>query len=73
MPAQYAKQSRRSRLYFIKMTLINIYQRMITARFVEDPSAPFQIATDSPDRNYFNLGLNMAATWPARAIGLHQL
>ncbi len=44
-------------------------QRMITARFVEDPSAPFQTATDSPDRNYFNLGLSMAATWPAGRSG----
>lgn len=44
-------------------------QRMITARFVEDPSAPFQIATDSPDRNYFNLGLSMAATWPGGRSG----
>jgi outer membrane autotransporter protein len=44
-------------------------QRMITARFVEDPSAPFQISTDSPDRNYFNLGLSMAATWPGGRSG----
>jgi len=44
-------------------------QRMITARFVEDPSAPFQISTDSPDRNYFNMGLSMAATWPGGRSG----
>jgi outer membrane autotransporter protein len=44
-------------------------QRLITARFVEDPSAPFQITTDSPDRNYFDLGLAVAATWPAGRSG----
>ena len=44
-------------------------QRKITARFVEDPSAPFQISTDSPDRNYFNLGMSLAATWPGGRSG----
>ena len=44
-------------------------QRMITARFMENPSSQFQISTDSPDRNYFNLGLSMAATWPGGRSG----
>lgn len=39
-------------------------QRLITARFAEDPSASFQITTDSPGRDYFNLGAALAATWP---------
>jgi len=44
-------------------------QRLITARFVEDPATPFQISTDSPDRNYFNLGLAVAAAWPGGRSG----
>jgi uncharacterized protein with beta-barrel porin domain len=44
-------------------------QRLITARFIQDPSAPFQISTNSPDRNYFNLGMSLAATWPGGRSG----
>lgn len=38
--------------------------RLITAHFVADPSVSFSVATDSPDRNYFNVGFGMAATLP---------
>ena len=38
--------------------------RFITSRFVEDPTAGFSFATDDPDRNYFNIGLNIAGTLP---------
>ena len=37
--------------------------RLITASFVEDPTAPFSISTDTPDRNYFNFGLALTATF----------
>ncbi len=38
--------------------------RLITARFVEDPSAAFSIRTDVPDRDYFKLGAALSATFP---------
>ncbi|MEJ2347533.1 MAG: autotransporter outer membrane beta-barrel domain-containing protein [Gammaproteobacteria bacterium] len=38
--------------------------REITVRFAADPSVPFTINTDSPDRDYVNLGASLAATFP---------
>lgn len=38
--------------------------RQITVRFAADPSVPFTIKTDSPSRNYANLGASLAATFP---------
>jgi len=38
--------------------------RLITARFVEDPTVAFSIPTDAPDRDYFKLGVALAATFP---------
>ena len=40
--------------------------RFITARFLYDPSStplPFNLATDAPDRDYFNLGVGLSATF----------
>lgn len=38
-------------------------KRTITTRFVNDPGAqPISFATDDPDRNFFNLGIALAAT-----------
>lgn len=38
--------------------------RYITARFLNDPAAGrFEIATDDPDRDYFNLGLGVSAVF----------
>ena len=37
--------------------------REITSHFVVDPSVPFTIRTDDPDRNYFNLGVGASATF----------
>ena len=40
--------------------------RFITARFVYDTSStplPFNLATDDPDRDYFNLGAGLSATF----------
>lgn len=35
-----------------------------TARFINDPSSgSFEVATDSPDRDYFKLGLSVSATF----------
>ena len=40
-------------------------QRTITFRFVDNLTAgPFFFQNDPPDRNYFNLGLGVAAVWP---------
>lgn len=39
-------------------------QRLIIARFVENPTVAFNVATDKPDRNYFDVGVALAATWP---------
>jgi len=38
--------------------------RLITARFVEDPTAAFSIPTDNPDRDYFRFGAALSATFP---------
>lgn len=38
--------------------------RLITAHFVAAPGVSFSVATDSPDRNYFNIGFGVAATLP---------
>ncbi len=38
--------------------------RLITARFVEDPSTAFSIPTDNPDRDYFRFGTALSATFP---------
>ncbi|MCF6323083.1 MAG: autotransporter outer membrane beta-barrel domain-containing protein [Gammaproteobacteria bacterium] len=38
--------------------------RLITARFVENPTTAFSIQTDAPDRNYFKLGTALSATFP---------
>ncbi|MFO1351111.1 MAG: autotransporter domain-containing protein [Gammaproteobacteria bacterium] len=38
--------------------------RRLTSRFLEDPSVPFSITTDDPDRNYFNIGIGAAAVFP---------
>ena len=38
--------------------------RLITAHFVADPGVSFSVATDNPDRNYFNVGFGVAATLP---------
>ncbi len=39
-------------------------ERNIDARFVNDPSgATFSVRTDSPDRNFFNTGVGIAATF----------
>jgi outer membrane autotransporter protein len=44
--------------------------RLITSRFVNDPTlTPFSIPTDSPDRNYFNLGIGAKAVFPRRITG----
>lgn len=38
--------------------------RFISARFLDDPtSTSFSLRTDHPDRNYFNLGTGLAATF----------
>lgn len=40
-------------------------QRNINFRFVDNPAAgSFRFQNDPPDRNYFNLGLGIAAVWP---------
>jgi outer membrane lipase/esterase len=42
--------------------------RFITARFLYDPSStplPFNLQTDDPDRDYFNLGVGLSATFAA--------
>ncbi|MFZ0254210.1 MAG: Calx-beta domain-containing protein [Gammaproteobacteria bacterium] len=39
--------------------------RLITSRFLNDPTlTPFAVPTDSPDRNYFNLGIGAKADFP---------
>ncbi|VAW89951.1 hypothetical protein MNBD_GAMMA17-2046 [hydrothermal vent metagenome] len=38
--------------------------RLIIARFVEDPTSAFSIATDNPDRDYFKFGAALSATFP---------
>nr|MBS0021406.1 autotransporter outer membrane beta-barrel domain-containing protein [Gammaproteobacteria bacterium] len=44
--------------------------RLITSRFVNDPTlTPFSIPTDSPDRNYFNLGIGAKAVFPRHITG----
>jgi len=38
--------------------------RTITSRFVNDPAnTPLALATDGPDRNFFNLGTSLSATF----------
>ena len=37
--------------------------RQITSHFVSSPSTPFSVQTDAPDRNYFNIGTAIAATF----------
>ena len=37
--------------------------RQITSHFVGSPSTPFSLQTDDPDRNYFNIGAAIAATF----------
>jgi len=38
--------------------------RLITARFVNDPlRQPIRFATDSPDRDYVNIGVALSATF----------
>jgi uncharacterized protein YhjY with autotransporter beta-barrel domain len=38
--------------------------RLITARFLNDPSqTSFNLKTDSPDTNFFNLGAGLSATF----------
>ncbi|MCU7906143.1 MAG: autotransporter domain-containing protein [Candidatus Thiodiazotropha sp. (ex Epidulcina cf. delphinae)] len=39
-------------------------ERLITAAFVEDPTAPFSVVTDRADEDYFNYGFGLAATLP---------
>ena len=40
--------------------------RFITARFLDDPtSTSFRLHTDDPDRDYFNLGVGLSATFAA--------
>ena len=44
--------------------------RFIDGRFVYiDPQPTFSVATDDPDRNYFNLGLGVSATFGAGKSG----
>lgn len=44
--------------------------RLITSRFINDPTVtPFSIPTDSPDRNYFNLGVGAKAVFPKHITG----
>ena len=40
-------------------------QRTINFRFVDNPAAgTFSFQNDRPDRNYFNIGVGIAAVWP---------
>lgn len=44
--------------------------RLITSRFLNDPTlTSFSVPTDSPDRNYFNLGIGAKAVFPRRITG----
>lgn len=44
--------------------------RYINARFLYDPTATnFRLSTDNPDRNYFNLGVGVSATFAAGKSG----
>ncbi len=38
--------------------------RALSVRFAADPSVPFTLQTDAPDRDYANLGISLAATLP---------
>lgn len=38
--------------------------RLIGGHFVGDPSSTFNVRTDSPDRNYFNVGFGVVLTLP---------
>ena len=44
--------------------------RDIDSRFVHDPtSTSFRIGTDDPDRDFFNLGIGISATFPGQKSG----
>jgi outer membrane autotransporter protein len=38
--------------------------QLLTSRFAADPSVPFTVESDDPDRDFFNLGLSVTGTFP---------
>ena len=38
--------------------------QLLTSSFATDPSVPFTVGSDDPDRDFFNLGLSVTGTFP---------